>query len=686
MQVFQVDSYAASHHACSSPCKIVLNASLSGPMTLQRPWCSFPGLLLPLLLVLAALTQHAEAQLRVVSYNTRESANANLMTVLEAIGEEQITPGIAKPIDILLLQEQTSFATTTQTIVDGLNAIYGTAEVPQPYALVAANAATQGAGRPGLVYNTQTVEHLGTKGIIGTSGSGAARQPVRYQLRPIGYGSDADLYAYNSHYKAGDSGSDLSRRLVEATAIRNDADALPQGTHIIYAGDFNMDSSSEAAFQELIASGNGQAFDPPEQLGNWNNNSSFARWHTQSPCTSGCGVGGGVDDRFDFQLNSAELFDPANPDGEGLAYIPGTYQTFGNNGTTYNTSINNGNTITFDSTSFSKTTILNALTFASDHLPVVADYQVPAQMLVTVDPTNRIIRRSSTTDFDVSIVNVANVTAPAGADELDYSVAGSGILSGNVSGTALAASPASIEQLTLDTSAAGSFAAAIAASTSSEAAVNQSPLQNLFIDVLDPSNASFDAVSDLNTLTLDFGQVELGSTVDSLGFDLSNLELASGFTAALDFDSFLGTGDTTALTTNLSPFTNLVAGSSMSFVADIATDTLGDFFANYFLQFSDEDLPGAESSALLTLNITGEVVESLGLDGDFNEDGTVDAADYTTWRAGLGTTFTEADYLIWRANYGQTTGSSATVNAVPEPSAAALFFMACLLGLAKRRQ
>jgi hypothetical protein len=69
--------------------------------------------------------------------------------------------------------------------------------------------------------------------------------------------------------------------------------------------------------------------------------------------------------------------------------------------------------------------------------------------------------------------------------------------------------------------------------------------------------------------------------------------------------------------------------------------------------------------------------------GDFNNDGTVDAADYVVWRNGLGTTHTQADYDVWRANFGQTAASAASAplveangknHAVPEPPAAWLVF------------
>jgi hypothetical protein len=89
------------------------------------------------------------------------------------------------------------------------------------------------------------------------------------------------------------------------------------------------------------------------------------------------------------------------------------------------------------------------------------------------------------------------------------------------------------------------------------------------------------------------------------------------------------------------------------------------------------------------------------LPGDFNHDGTVDAADYVVWRNGLGTTYTQNDYNVWRANFGQTATSGAHVaeslrdseatvserlpyvDGVPEPSTFALAALA-LASFARR--
>jgi hypothetical protein len=76
--------------------------------------------------------------------------------------------------------------------------------------------------------------------------------------------------------------------------------------------------------------------------------------------------------------------------------------------------------------------------------------------------------------------------------------------------------------------------------------------------------------------------------------------------------------------------------------------------------------------------------------GDFNRDGTVDAADYVVWRKGLGTTYTQADYDMWRANFGQTIGSGAALPSaeplpvVPEP-VVWMMLLTGMLGIFSRR-
>lgn len=323
---------------------------------------------LPFLLIVEAKLLAAE--LRVVTYNTTSSVRPGLAIVLEAIGEENIN-GIARPIDVLALQEQSSSASVTAEIVDLLNDIYGAGI----YDRATIDGGSSGGGRPGLVFNTQTVELLDELAIGTVSTSAQARQIMRYKIRPQGYpNGESDFYLYNAHAKAGTGSSNQTRRLVESVALRHDLDQLGAGVAAIVAGDFNTRSSSEPGYQELLRPGVGQLFDPLGIPASWhcNNASSCApeirKVHTQSPIAIGTNglIGGGIDDRFDFQLVTNTLLDD-----EGLLFIDGSYHTFGNNGThdCCNHDISTG--------AGAAPNILAALETASDHLPVVADYRLP---------------------------------------------------------------------------------------------------------------------------------------------------------------------------------------------------------------------------------------------------------------------------------------------------------------------
>ena len=344
----------------------------------------------------------SSAQLRVVTYNTTGPPDSGIEIVLKSIGE-QLRNGIAKPIDILLLQEQSlpvngpgidRPSPDTQQFVTLLNNMYSGQGVTYSMGMRTGSGSTTQT----IVYRTQTIQTISSADEL-TIGVATPRQPLRYRVRPVGYTtSAADLYIYNSHYKASldasPPGTNANTRSIEAQNIRTNSNQLGANSNVIYAGDHNFyySDSREPAWGILTNVGNGQAFDPLNRVGNWHDNASFADVHTQSPCVSssaGCGAGGGVDDRFDFQLVTNRLLD-----GEGLAYIgpvPGiaemaglthSYHTFGNNGSTFNTNINSAsNTVTFPGvTSYTKSQILNALHTVTDHLPVVADYQLPAVM------------------------------------------------------------------------------------------------------------------------------------------------------------------------------------------------------------------------------------------------------------------------------------------------------------------
>jgi hypothetical protein len=90
---------------------------------------------------------------------------------------------------------------------------------------------------------------------------------------------------------------------------------------------------------------------------------------------------------------------------------------------------------------------------------------------------------------------------------------------------------------------------------------------------------------------------------------------------------------------------------------------------------------------------------AVGVPGDYNANGTVDAADYVLWRNYQGTTqvlpndptggiIGTTQYTTWRSHFGQTSGSGAwnveTLSAVPEPAAMTLISAASLLAAVRR--
>ncbi len=352
-------------------------------------------------LVLLVLCAGCFGALRIATYNIANGViRTGLDTVLEAIGAENVN-GIERPVDILALQEQSSPSTTTESIRGILNTIYQTN--------VYQRSTTSPSGAGGMstvVYNSSTVVLLDEEEI--TNGPGP-RNFMRFTFRPVGYTSpEAIFYVYVFHLKASSSSS--STRTQEAAVLRASADALGEGANIIYTGDFNLYSSSEGAWTNFTAAGNGQAFDPVNQVGGWHDSSAFKRWHTQAPAVSPPSglVGSGMDDRFDFQLVTGELMD-----GNGVSVITSSYHTFGNNGThSLNGNISSG--------SGASSTVLNAMMTATDHCPVVADYQVPAVMDLSVSeiPSPGVICQGY--PLEVFVTNTAQTQTVEGADELIY--------------------------------------------------------------------------------------------------------------------------------------------------------------------------------------------------------------------------------------------------------------------------
>ena len=331
-------------------------------------------------------------------------------------------------------------------------------------------------------------------------------------------------------------------------------------------------------------------------------------------------ISGGVDDRFDFLLSSGELLD-----NEGLSYINGSYRAFGNNGShSLNDFIND------NSNTAQPGNVLDALASTSDHLPVVADYQLPASMDVTIGSFANRVLPQAILRAPVTVTNVANVVAPNGADELDYSISVAG-LPGVVTGVDNALGGGMTHDILLDTSTVGVQTGIINVTSSSQSVANGSFSGNANYTVLNHSNASFDATVDQDSQTIDFGFTNRCDTMAELTRTISVNNLFDAIGAGLDLDSLIAFGDEAVFPNDIATFENLATGDSQSF--EISIDAVnvssGSYSATVVLQFTDEDLPGIELGGALTLNVTGVVA----LPGDANLDGFVDGSDFNIWNA-----------------------------------------------------
>ena len=171
-----------------------------------------------------------------------------------------------------------------------------------------------------------------------------------------------------AHLKAGTGSDNEGKRKIMAENTMSYLESNYRDRNVLIMGDFNLYTSSEAAYQALTnqtAYPNSYFIDPlyPYGVGAWNNNGSYAEYHTQSThkdSDSDCHSSGGMDDRFDFILMSENIYGGR----DGIRYIGGSYNALGNDGRRFNKSINNPTNYAVSQE------VADALYGNSDHIPV----------------------------------------------------------------------------------------------------------------------------------------------------------------------------------------------------------------------------------------------------------------------------------------------------------------------------
>lgn len=562
------------------------------------------------------------AQLRIVAYNNSGSNTADRtsqwVTIVSAIRDENVN-GIARLPDAFVLSEQNTpgasgTSSSTASFVTLLNNTYGAGT----YSFTTAAFTSGNDSVQTVVFRTASLQLI-SQSAVGTSSTGNnftanARQVGKYQFRPVGYGSSADVWIYASHAKASqgtDSGrtvSNADRRAGEMVVIRQDViNSGLSGANVILAGDLNFYSTSSSPFTEtgyrtITATGSGQLIDPLSLSNGWTG-TSFRIAHTQSPATSsfyGGQVTGGMNDRFDFQLISPGLNDNA-----GVALIGGSYRAFGNSGT----HVLNG-AITTSTSTVTSSGVLLALAQGSDHIPVVADYQLPARMSVgTLAGAPGLVLRNTVAAVTVGISNAT--TGSVGFDTLAYSVSGSATGTGAVS-----PGQSFVQSLALPTSSAGPVTASFTITPTSQQVPDAAATRTASYTVVDGSNASFAAGADIDNQTIDFGVLRVGDSAGTTrAVGLFNIQAASGYTAPLALTSVRRRAEAAGgIAFNATSFASLAGGSSATFTAAVDTPAAGSYQIGYQLGFADGAavLNGTASQAPLSLNLAAKVVAFAG--------------------------------------------------------------------------
>lgn len=352
-----------------------------------------------------------------------------------------------------------------------------------------------------LFYKTalvQEVSHFDIQPVL--------RQIDEWKIRPIGYDAEsATIRVYSVHLKASQGSAEEQQRLDEVTTMRARMETFPAGQNYIVVGDTNIYTHTEAAYQYMLSPSHGLAgvlVDPLNMPGNWHINASFAAIHTQSPRTASFGGGatGGMDDRFDFILRS-----PSLGDDEGLDLLEQTYKAFGQDGLHFDVAL-----IDPPLNAVVPQVVAQALHDASDHLPVLADFQLPAILLATASLDFNMCYVGTARAETLHVTNVAALPA----DELSYSmVAPSGFTAPAGSFAANAGAGPNAHLVTLDTATSGIKSGDLALSSDDV----DSPTTNVALTgvVLDHAAPSVDAGNVVVSEAIDFGTHAVGAFTDA---------------------------------------------------------------------------------------------------------------------------------------------------------------------------
>ncbi len=182
-----------------------------------------------------------------------------------------------------------------------------------------------------------------------------------------------------------------------------------------------------------------------------------------------------------------------------------------------------------------------------------------------------------------------------------------------------------------------------------------------------------------------------------LGFEVLEIPLDAMGLPIIDIDDMGTPTDTTDdRITNFSGFN--VAGTGAPSRHELEFDAAGNAYTTHSnIERLQVFSPGGNWTAITTsageFSLVPFVPPVGGVDGDYNDDGTVDAADYVLWRKGVSPLANDdtpgnqpEDYDVWKEHFGESAPGSGGNSQVPEPSALLLAAVGLLASGACRRR
>lgn len=403
----------------------------------------------------------AFSQIRVAHWNVAKMIGDTdaILYVLEELHLDD-SEGWAQPVDIITFNEITSTELSQLAALLNQSAPTGVAYTQATFTSIG-NENNSGGAQAMFFRTNKFTEIPSLHADIFTD---AGRYADRWVLQLNGYSSsNARICVYGAHLKASQGSDNAALRNFGATAIRQNVIALGNTIPVIYTGDMNFYTNSEAGYQTFIAAGIAAAVDPYGS-GSWAGVNNAYK-HTQAPAVIGLNglVGGGLDDRFDFIMPSTSA-----ADNNGIAMIQNTMRAVGNDGDHYDKDINFGNN-TYYSNLTRSNVLSDELWIASDHIPQILDFQIPAKMSASFVNLPTKVELDSFVQLTVKIQNNATYYTTLGVDELNYSVNCSGKVSGTYSGIAALNPSYTLVNVNLNTSMIGNATGTVTISSNSEA-------------------------------------------------------------------------------------------------------------------------------------------------------------------------------------------------------------------------